>query len=111
MTDNDCIFCKIVSGEIPSDPVIETKRVIAIKDIKPLAPIHFLIIPKQHIPTLNDLEDDDPLIGEIMSVAKRLARDHGVAEEGYRVMINVNRAGGQVVFHLHVHLLAGTQFD
>lgn len=109
---NDCIFCKIISGEIPAAKVYEDEALIAIRDINPLAPVHILIIPKKHIPTLLDLADADmPIVSQITKVANELAKKEGVAERGFRVMINVNKEGGQKIFHLHVHLLGGKHFD
>lgn len=105
---SDCIFCKIVEGSLPSAKVYEDDDVLAFKDIQPAAPIHVLIIPKKHIPTMNDVTDDDgALIAKIFSAARKIAAELGVAESGYRLVNNVNRDGGQVVYHLHVHLFAG----
>jgi len=103
-----CVFCKIVSGELPAKVVYEDELVMAFHDINPQAPIHILVIPKEHIPTLNDLEERHrELIGHIFLVIKRIAKELGVAESGYRVIVNCNRDGGQEVYHLHYHLLAG----
>ncbi|PRX28345.1 histidine triad (HIT) family protein [Orenia metallireducens] len=104
----ECIFCKIVAGEINSNIVYEDDKVIAFKDINPEAPIHHLIIPKKHIPTLLDLQEDDKeLIGHIYLVASKIAQDEGIAEDGFRVVSNCNEAGGQSVYHIHYHLLGG----
>lgn len=104
--DSDCLFCKIVSGKLPSDRVYEDDSIVAFKDIHPQAPFHWLVIPKAHVATLNDFEADHAtLIGKLLLVAKRLAADHGLP--GYRVAMNVNREGGQVVFHVHLHVLGG----
>ena len=104
----DCLFCKIVDGEIDSDIVYEDEQVIAFKDINPQAPTHILIAPKKHIPTLLDLEEEDnELVGHIYQVAKELAQKEGIAEDGFRVVSNCNEAGGQTVFHIHYHLLGG----
>ncbi|MDF2838251.1 MAG: histidine triad protein [Paenibacillus sp.] len=104
----DCIFCKIIEGSIPSKKVFENDRVLAFQDIQPAAPVHILIIPKKHIPTMNDIGPEDAeLIGELFAAAKQIAKEQGVAETGYRLINNVNSDGGQVVYHLHVHLLGG----
>jgi len=104
----DSIFTKIIRREIPAAIQYEDDDIIAINDINPIAPIHILIIPKKCIPTANDIaEADAPLIGKLFLVAKRLAADKGVAEGGYRLVMNVGKDGGQTVFHLHLHLIAG----
>ncbi|REK77411.1 histidine triad nucleotide-binding protein [Paenibacillus paeoniae] len=104
----DCIFCKIVDGAIPSKKVFENDRVLAFQDIQPAAPVHILIIPKKHIPTMNDVADEDnELIGELFAVARQIAQEQGIAEAGYRLVNNVNEDGGQIVYHLHIHLLGG----
>ena len=106
----ECLFCKILRGEIPSDKVYEDELVYAFKDINPKAPVHLLIIPKKHYSNLNDLPDDEmEIVAHIHKVIKKLAIKFGVAESGYRVQINTNREGGQVVFHLHYHLIGGRQ--
>lgn len=103
-----CIFCNIVRKEIPAKIIYEDERVIAFDDISPKAPIHQLIIPKIHIETINDLEPQhNELMGHMMQVAKNLAKANGIDQSGYRVLLNCNRDGGQVVFHLHLHLLGG----
>jgi len=104
----DCIFCKIVAGEIPSDILYQDEEVIAFHDINPIAPIHLLIVSKKHIPSILHLTDAEaPLIGHMVKVANQLAREHGVAESGYRLVINCGKEGGQLVPHLHMHLLGG----
>lgn len=103
----DCIFCKIVEGTLPSRKVYEDDQVVAFWDARPTAPIHILVVPRRHIPTLNDLPEGDPLLSHIGSVAKKIAAAQGIADSGYRFVINVNRGGGQVIFHLHAHLIAG----
>ncbi|MFC4778527.1 histidine triad nucleotide-binding protein [Paenibacillus sp. GCM10023252] len=106
----DCIFCKIIEGTIPSSKVYESEHVLAFKDIQPAAPVHILIIPKKHIPTMNEVADeDDAVIAELFSAARHIAREQGVAEAGYRLINNVNSDGGQVVYHLHLHLLGGSK--
>lgn len=106
----DCIFCKIIRKEIPSDIVYEDEEIIAFKDIQPAAPIHILVIPKKHIPSLVELEkEDEALIGKIYTVINKIAEQQGVKEKGYRVIVNCGKDGGQEVEHLHFHLLAGTK--
>ena len=105
---NDCLFCKMVTGDITPDVVFENDEFLAFNDINPQAPIHVLIIPKHHISTLNEA-DDALLLGKLMQTAAQLAKQLGVAENGYRTVINCNAQGGQAVYHLHVHLLAGRQ--
>lgn len=106
----ETIFSKIIRKEIPAQIVFEDDEVLAFRDINPQAPIHILIIPKKPIATLNDLAPEDaPLIGKLFLVAKQLASEMGFAEEGYRTVFNCNRHGGQEVYHLHLHLLAGRQ--
>ena len=104
----DCVFCKIVDGQIPATRLQEDGDVIAFRDLNPQAPLHALIVPRKHIPTLNDLTpDDDALVGSLFRVAATLAREHGYDERGYRAVFNCNREAGQTVFHIHLHLLAG----
>ncbi len=104
----DCIFCKIIKQEIPSNIVYEDEHVLAFPDISPKAPIHYLIIPKKHIATLNDLTDEETfLAGHLLQVAKKLALKMEIAEPGYRVSINCNEGGGQLIYHIHLHLLGG----
>lgn len=106
----DCIFCKIIKKEIPSNIVYEDDEVIAFEDISPATPIHILVIPKKHISSLVELEkEDELLIGKIYSVINEIAEKQGVKEKGYRVIVNCGKDGGQEVGHLHFHLLAGTQ--
>ena len=104
----DCIFCKIIKREIPADIVYEDEEIIAFKDINPAAPVHILVIPKKHIPSLVELQkEDELLIGKIYTVINKVAEAHGVKEKGYRVIVNCGEDGGQEVGHLHFHLLAG----
>ncbi len=104
----DCLFCKIRDGEIPADIVFESDDVLAFNDVNPQAPTHIIIIPKKHIATINDVEDDDELImGKLFSAAKKIAADKTVSDDGYRLVVNCNEKAGQTVFHIHMHLLAG----
>ena len=107
---DNCIFCKIAAGEIPATKVYDDGEVLAFRDINPEAPVHLLVIPRRHIATLNDLtEADAALIGRLYLAAKQVAIELGVAENGYRTVINCNRDAGQIVFHVHMHLLAGRE--
>jgi len=104
----DCIFCKIASKKIPSTIVLETDDLVVIKDISPQAPVHLLVMPKRHYATLLECEDKT-LLGSIFEAAKDAAKDAGVAESGFRTVVNTNEEGGQTVAHLHMHLLGGRQ--
>jgi len=104
----DCIFCKIVKGDIPSKKIYEDENVIAFNDIHPIAPVHFLIVPKLHVESLADCdEQQQTLLGKILLLAPKLAAEHGL--KGFRTMINTGREGGQEVFHLHVHVFGSGQ--
>lgn len=104
----DCIFCKIIKREIPSSIVYEDSEIIAFKDVNPQAPVHILVIPKKHISSLVDLkEDDELLIGKIYTVINKVAKQEGINEKGFRVIVNCGEDGGQEVKHLHFHLLGG----
>ncbi|HIG79292.1 MAG TPA: histidine triad nucleotide-binding protein [Cycloclasticus sp.] len=105
---SDCLFCKMVNGEIAPDIVYENEAVLAFRDINPRAPTHVLVIPKKHIPTLADMTDEDTvLMGEIMQAAKKVAEQEGIAESGYRAVFNCKQDSGQEVYHIHLHLLGG----
>jgi histidine triad (HIT) family protein len=107
----DCLFCKIIAREIPATIVHEDDRIVAIEDIAPVAPMHVLIIPKTHIPTLNELTaSDDSIVGEMTRRAAAIARQRGFADGGYRTIFNTNREAGQSVFHIHLHALGGRAF-
>lgn len=107
----DCLFCRIVAGEIPATRVHDDELVIAIRDIAPRAPTHILLMPRRHIPSAADLvEADGPLLGRMFAVAANLARTEGIAEAGYRLVSNVGQWGGQSVDHLHIHLMGGRSF-
>ncbi len=104
----DCIFCKIIAGDIPSSNVFRDEQVTAFRDLNPAAPTHILIVPNKHIDSVNALtEDDEKLIGHLFTTAKQLAAQEGIAEGGYRLIINTNADAGQTVFHIHLHLLGG----
>lgn len=106
--NQDCLFCKILAGEIPADIVFESDTAIAFRDINAQAPTHVLIIPRKHIATINDInEADQMIVGGLYLVASAIAGDAGIAEDGYRVVMNCNAAAGQTVFHIHLHLLGG----
>jgi histidine triad (HIT) family protein len=107
-----CIFCKIVAGEIPNDTVYQDEEIIAFRDIKPQAPVHIIIIPRKHIASLSDLSpSDSALVGRMVMVANKLAKKEGIAEKGYRLVINCGKEGGQLVPHLHLHLVGGRQLS
>ncbi len=108
----DCIFCQIVAGKVPSDTLYQNERVIAFRDIRPITPTHVVIIPRKHIPSLTQLSDADlPLMADLVKVANQLAKREGIAEKGYRLVINCGREGTQLVPHLHMHLLGGRQLS
>ena len=104
----DCLFCKIIKGEISSDKVYEDNEILAFKDINPAAKIHILVIPKKHIESLASLEkEDEGLVGRIYGVINKIAQEYKFKEKGYRVIVNCGENGGQEVMHLHFHILAG----
>lgn len=108
----DCLFCKIANKEIKGDIVYEDDKFVAFKDIKPKAPVHLLIVPRKHIESVNKLEEEDKeLIGEMFLTAKRIAQKMGVDKTGYRLMFNVGRDSGQLVDHLHLHLIGGKKLE
>ena len=105
---SDCLFCRMVAGEIPVKPVYEDDQLIVIKDINPQAPLHVLVIPKAHVASLNDLvPEHDALVGSMVRRAAAIAKENGYADRGFRTVFNTNREAGQSVFHIHLHLLAG----
>jgi len=104
----NCLFCRIINGEIPANIIYQDQDIIAFDDIYPKAPEHKLIIPRKHIATINDLSIEDMgLMGKMTLVAQKLAKDLNIAESGYRISINCNKNGGQMVYHLHMHLMGG----
>ena len=109
---SDCLFCKIISGEIPCDKVYEDDKLIAFQDIDPKAPTHILVIPKKHIRSINELEiTDRDLAGEILLAAKKIAKIKNIDLSGYRTVFNTNDDGGQTVFHIHMHVIGGRQMN
>ncbi len=107
----DCLFCKIIAGQIPGAIVYQDDRLVAFKDINPQAPMHVLIVPRRHIASLNELSSgDDALVGEMIRRAAALAKEHGHADRGYRTVFNCNADAGQTVFHIHLHVLGGRTF-
>ena len=105
---SDCLFCNIKDGEVPADVVFESDTVIAFRDINPQAPTHVLIIPRKHIPTINDIAPEDyGIVGSLYAAAAEIAGEAGFADTGYRAVMNCNEAAGQTVFHIHLHLLGG----
>ena len=109
---DDCLFCKIIEGAIPSDRLFENDDFIAFKDINPQAPVHILVVPKRHLSMLSDCgEEDAELLSGLLLAANEVARKAGIGESGYRVAVNSGKEGGQVVFHLHLHLMGGHMLD
>lgn len=107
MEDN-CLFCKIINNELPTEFVYETENLVVFKDINPQAPVHLLIVPKRHIRSINDLEaTDEKILAEMIITGKKMAKEMKVAQSGYKLKFNVERGGGQLVFHLHMHLIGG----
>ncbi len=106
----DCIFCRIISGEIQSDILYQDEQAVAFRDVNPKAPVHLLVVPRKHIESVAELtEDETPISGHLVAVANRLAREAGISEKGYRLVVNCGPDGGQLVPHLHLHLLGGRQ--
>jgi histidine triad (HIT) family protein len=104
----DCLFCRMIAGQVAASILCENDRMVAIADINPQAPLHALIIPRRHVATLNDLvEADDPLVGEMIRFAAAIAKERGYSQRGYRTLFNCNREAGQSIYHVHLHLLAG----
>lgn len=104
----DCLFCKVIAGDVPAAFVYQDDRVVAFRDINPQAPMHVLVVPRRHIATLNDLTaGDDELVGELTRRAAAIAREQGHADRGYRTVFNCNAGAGQTVFHIHMHVLGG----
>jgi histidine triad (HIT) family protein len=107
----DCLFCRIIKGEIPGTVVYQDERVVAFKDVNPQAPMHVLVVPRRHIASLNDLRpEDDGIVGELVRRGAALAREQGFAERGFRTVFNTNADAGQTVFHIHLHVLGGRVF-
>ena len=108
----DCIFCRIAAGEIPSDTLYQDDEVIAFRDVHPIASTHVLVIPRRHIPSLTELSEEDlPLAGRMVGVANRIAKKEGIAESGYRLVVNCGERAGQVVPHLHLHVIGGRKLS
>lgn len=107
---SECLFCRIIAGDIPADKVYEDQEVLAFRDIAPKAPVHVLVVPKKHIASLEELEEGDAaLMGRLQVALRDIARELGIAATGYRVILNCGRDAGQVVFHIHYHLLGGSR--
>jgi histidine triad (HIT) family protein len=105
---DDCLFCRIVAGDLAATIVLENEHAVAFDDLNPQAPTHVLIVPRRHIATLNDLQaGDQAVVGELLTMARDVARERGLAAAGYRTVFNCNADAGQTVFHLHLHLLGG----
>ncbi|MGD1972159.1 MAG: HIT domain-containing protein [Desulfobacterales bacterium] len=106
--EKDCIFCRIAHGQTDTHILYETDTLVVFKDINPHAPVHLLFVPKRHIRSINDLTGDDhAILSELIMVARDMAKEHGVAKSGYKLLYNVEKGGGQVIFHLHLHLIGG----
>lgn len=104
----DCLFCKIINKEIPSKFLYEDESVVVFKDINPAAPVHLLLVPKKHIRSMNDLkEEDKDILARLFMIAKNMAREQGIDKSGYKLFFNVEKGGGQVIFHIHLHLIGG----
>ena len=112
MSEKSCLFCRIIAGEIPGEFIHQDEVCVAIRDINPQAPMHVLVIPREHLESLDDAsQKDEPLLGHLLRIGARIANDQGHAESGYRSVINTGGGAGQSVFHLHVHVLAGRQMN
>jgi histidine triad (HIT) family protein len=112
MSEQNCLFCRIVAGEIPADTIYQDERCIAFRDVNPQAPIHVLIIPRNHIESLDEAaQKDEAPLGHLLRVAARVANEQGLSESGYRTVINTGAGAGQSVFHLHLHVLGGRQLN
>ncbi|CAN5424924.1 MAG: histidine triad nucleotide-binding protein [Pyrinomonadaceae bacterium] len=112
MTQPDCIFCRVVAGEIPADVIYKDEQAVAFRDINPHAPIHALVIPREHIASLNDAGPADAAtLGHLLQVAARVAAEQGLSESGFRTVINTGAGAGQSVFHLHLHILGGRRLS
>lgn len=108
MSEQDCLFCKVLNGDIPADIIYESDSAIAFRDINPQAPTHVLVIPRKHVATINDLDEENQgIVGSLYLAAKDIARAEGLSDEGYRVVMNCNEGAGQSVFHIHLHVLGG----
>ena len=106
--ESECLFCKISQGKTSTEILYENETLVVFRDINPAAPVHLLIVPKKHIRSVNDLTDDDqPILSELVMVARDMAAEQGIDKSGYRIFINVERGGGQVIFHLHMHVIGG----
>jgi histidine triad (HIT) family protein len=106
--EKNCVFCRVIRGETPTEILYATEHLVVFRDIRPQAPVHLLIVPKKHIRSVNDLAAaDTPVLGELFQAAREMARRLGISDAGYRLFVNVERGGGQVVFHLHMHLIGG----
>ena len=112
MAEQDCIFCRIVEGTLPADVLYQDPAALAIRDANPQAPTHVLVIPKEHLDSLDDIgRKDEALLGHLLRVASRVANEHGLSDGGYRTVINTGAGAGQSVFHLHIHVLGGREFN
>ena len=105
---SDCLFCKIINGEIPTEFLYKDDNFVVFRDINPAAPVHLLLVPRKHIRSMNDLQKEDgSIISDLFMIAKKMAKEQGVSESGYKLLFNVEKGGGQVIFHIHLHLIGG----
>jgi len=112
MSANECLFCKIIAGDIPAEVIHQDERCVAIRDARPQAPTHILVIPREHIESLDEASQrDEALLGHLLRMSARMANQEGLSESGYRTVINTGTGAGQTVFHLHVHVLGGRPFN
>ena len=112
VSSKDCIFCKIIAGEIPGNFVYQDKDVVVFPDINPITPVHLLVVSRRHLPSLSEMSDaDSPLVGKMVKAANQIAREQGIAKSGYRLTINSGADAGQLVPHLHIHLMGGRHLD
>ena len=106
--EKGCLFCRIINGESPAEFIMKNDRLVVFKDIHPQAPVHLLIVPRKHIRSINDLmQEDGPIVSEMITAGKETAREIGIADSGYKLIFHVERGGGQIIFHLHLHLIGG----
>lgn len=105
---DDCLFCKIINKQVPSEFLYEDENCVVFKDINPAAPVHLLIVPRKHVRSMNDIQEEDrDIISHLFLIAREMAKEQGVNESGYKLLFNVEKGGGQMIFHIHLHLIGG----